>query len=283
MKSDITFVFFSFNESKRIEYVIRNVAPYGRIIVFDDHSTDNTKEIVESFGVPFYTRPKTVKAFVEAPETFTFVKQYIETPWIYWGWTDNLLPRPLLERMREISGQSQYKSVHIPVYTYLWGDTEHPMSKGAYPLFFMHEYMDFSNNRIHSLGKFLGSPKEVLYLPDRLGYAIRHFSLYDVEKFLKAHLHYANIEVPEKIEDGRKFSIVYMFGSMARYFFMFYKQAWRAGVRGLYVSLLYAFSRLITAVRWYELEHNLNLETIESEFVKEKQKIVDDVESHAKK
>jgi hypothetical protein len=52
----------------------------------------------------------------------------------------------------------------------------------------------------------------------------------------------------------------------------------RAGIRGLMVGFLYSAFRVMLAMRLYELEHGLNLETIEAEYVKAKQKIVADIE-----
>jgi hypothetical protein len=66
---------------------------------------------------------------------------------------------------------------------------------------------------------------------------------------------------------------------MGRYFYLFYlKGGVRAGIRGLMVGFLYSAFRVMLAMRLYELEHGLNLETIEAEYVKAKQKIVADIE-----
>ena len=46
-KNNITFVIFTYNEEKRIEYPIRNFINYGNVIIIDNFSTDKTKEIAE--------------------------------------------------------------------------------------------------------------------------------------------------------------------------------------------------------------------------------------------
>ncbi len=281
MTKNITFILFSYNDAYRIEYVIRNVLPFGEVIVFDDHSTDNTKEIVEKLGVPFIVRPKTKEPFIETEETYLFIKQYIKTPWLYWGWTDNMLTLELLQKMVELSTQEKYKLVNIPVYTYMWGDIKHKMMRAKYGNFFMHDFVSFKGNFIHHFGTFLGKPEEQLTLSYSEKVAIYHFSLYDMNKFVQGHLRYANEEARYKIEShSRKFSLFYTFGSMANYFRLFYlKGAWRMGVIGLLNGLLFAFSRLLVATRLYELEHGLTLEKMEEAYVKGKKEILVAIES----
>lgn len=281
--SKITFILFSFNEELRIEYVVRNLVPYGEVLLLDGGSTDRTQEVAEKFGARFVTRPKIQTAHVETQEMFEFAKSLVKTEWIYWSYVDNLLPKTLLDKMQEISREDKYAYVYVPIYTYMWGETGVPMIKASYANFFKQDLMDFSQNRMHGVGKFTGSPAEILHLSNRLEFAIRHFSLYDVNKFVAGHLNYANAEAKEKFATGKKFSVGYMLGSMAHYFYLFYKRGWKAGTRGLMVGLLYAFFRLMVFVRLFELERGVTLESIEAEFVKEKKKIVAEVESGVKK
>lgn len=277
-KSNITFILFSFNEEIRIEYVVRNLVPFGEVILLDGGSTDRTKEIAEKFGAKFVVRPKITTAYVETSEMFEFAKSVSSNEWLYWGYVDNLLPKTLLNRMVEIAKENIFSYVHIPVYTYLWGEINVPVIKAFYGNFFKKSLMDFSNNKMHGVGKFIGKKEEMLYLPNKLEYAIRHFSLYDLNKFVGGHLKYANAEAEEKLNGGIRFSTIYMLGSMANYFYLFYKRGFKAGVKGLFISLLYVFFRLLVFVRLYELENNITLESIEKDFVKEKLKLVEEVE-----
>ena len=270
----ISFVIFTFNEEKRIEHVIKNFINFGEVLIMDDGSTDKTREIAEKFGAKFFIRPKTGKAYVENPEVFDFVKRTAGSSWIYWGHADQMMPKTLLKRLVEISNQEKIKYVFLPFYTYLWGDTDNIMLKGSYPVFFHKEYVDFSEEKIHGLGKFIGKDDEVLRLPDRLELAIRHYSLYDLNKFILGHLNYAKAEAQQKYDSGIKFNPVILLGAMFRYYAMYYKRAFRSGSKGLIVSLLNAFFRLMVYTRLYELENKMTLENIEENYIKEKDKII---------
>ena len=277
MKSNISFVIFTFNEEKRIEYVVKNFIDYGEVLIMDDNSTDRTKEIVEQFGAKYIVRPKTNKSFAENPEWLDFVEKAAKNDWIYWGMADQMMPKQLLDKLAELSKQDRYKYVYLPFHTYLFGDVEHVMLKGSYPIFFRKGFVDFSTNKMHGLGRFTGESDEVLWLLDSKEYAVRHYSLYDVNKFVAGHLKYANMEAQQKFEDGKKFSVYRLIGGMVRYFFMYYKLAWRSGIRGLIASLLNAFFRGMVYMRLYELEHDITLESIETQFREDKIKLLEDL------
>jgi len=278
MTKNISFIIFTFNEEKRIELLVRNLRPYGEVFLLDGGSTDRTKEIAESFGAKFVVRPKSEKVQVETQEMLEFAKTLIRTEWIFWSYVDNFLPKTLLEEITKISQENKYSYVYVPIDTYLWGESQVPVISASYSCFFKKDKVNFGENRIHGMGKFTGPKEEILHLPKNKDFSMRHYSLYDLTKFVSGHVRYASAEAEERFKDGKRFSIYYMFGSMARYFWLFYKKGWRAGVRGVYGALLYSFFRLMMAVRLYELEHGVNLETIEQEYQKEKLKIVKEVE-----
>ncbi len=277
-KGNITFIIFTYNDGYRVEYSIRNLKPFGEVIVSDQESTDNTVEIANKLSVRVASRKATGKPFIETQELLDTVEGLATNDWIYWGFVDNILPKTLLEKMVKISHQDKYKHVFIPIYTYLWGDTKNVYVKAAYGCFWKKGMMDFRQNRIHNMGKFLGKKEEELRLPMKPKYAMRHFSLYDMNKFLSSHWRYAQTEAEQKYRDGKRLGFVYLFGSMARYFWIFWGGI-KAGTRGLLVSLLYSFFRLMMCVRLYELEHGWTLESIEAEYAKEKKKLVEEIEA----
>lgn len=276
--SNIAFIIFTLNEEKRIEYPVRNFINYGEVIILDGGSTDKTGEIAKKFGAKFLQRPNMGVMCAETQEMLNFVLANTDKKWIFWQYVDDLAPKPLLEKMTEVSKQDKFKKVVIPLYTYLWGKTKYPALKGAVGCFFQRDVVDFSNNKIHQMGQFLGKDSEVLYLPICDKYAIRHFSLYNISKFATNHLAYAEAEAEQKYLNGKKFSTVRMMAAMLRYFWLFYKNNWKNGVVGFMAALAYSYFRLLTYFRLYEKEKGITLETIEDKFIVEKKKIIDSID-----
>ena len=275
-RSNITFTVFTYNEEKRIGCIIRNFIKYGDVLLLDDGSTDRTKEIAERMGAKIILRPK-VK-IVEDKEMHDFIKQTIKTDWIFWGFSDNLLPRRLLERMVKVSRQSKIKYVQMPIYTYLWGDIKNVMQKGYSPRFFMIDCVDFTGNRIHGMGKFLGTKDEILALPSKKEYAIHHYSAYDLKKFISSHLAYAETEAQGRFQDGRRFNFLRMLISMARYFYIYIKSGFKSGTLGFLVAISYSFFRFMMFFQLYELKRGITMESIEENYSKSKEELLKDIE-----
>lgn len=273
--SNISFVLFACNEEKRIGYAIRNFLSYGDVYVFDGGSTDKTKEICESLGAHFFSRPSREKAHVETQENFEFIKSKIITDWIYWGYVDNIAPKNLLEKLAEISTQEKIKMVLIPLYTYLWGNTEHCAHKGYSPMFFHKDFVDFSRNYIHGMGQFLGSSEQCLKLPNRSEFALHHFSTYDIAKFVKGHLRYAEEEASAKFNAGKKFGVIRMFAAMLRYCWI-YRRSLKSGALGWIIMYCFAFSRFMTYAKLFELENGITLESIENNYSVSKKKMLEE-------
>lgn len=274
MKSNITFVLFTRNEEKRLLYPLRNFSGFGDVIVLDGGSTDRTQEIAESMGARFLLRPNQASANVENTENFEFIKQHITTEWIYWGYVDNIAPKALLDKMVEVSNQSKYKKVNIPLYTYLWGNTTHYAHKSYAPFLFHKDYVDFTDNHIHGLGNFLGAKDEVLFLPNKEVFALKHFSTYNVNKFVHGHLRYAEQEAEEKFAKGVKFKTWKLIGAIVRYTWIYGRYSYKNGLLGLLIVLNYASFRIMAYTKLYELENGITLEEIENTYSKKKEEIL---------
>lgn len=274
--SNITFAILTYNEEKRISYVIENLIQYGEVIILDGGSTDKTKEVAEKMGAKFLLRPPSTGPYVETSVNFDFLKSVLKTDWIYWGYADNILPKKLLEKLTAISNQSKIKWVFAPLYTYLWGNIENYAHKSYIPVLYHKNFIDFSKAHIHSMGEFTGDKSDQIKLPNTEKYAVKHFSIYDMHKFVIGHLRYAETEAEEKFKAGKKYSTIRMIAAMVRYICIYGKYSYKNGTLGIIIMLHYAFFRLMTYAKLYELEHNIKLEDMEATYRILKEKALED-------
>jgi hypothetical protein len=177
--------------------------------------------------------------------------------------------------MVEIASENKIKKVNIPLYTYLWGKTDYVSQKSYIAALFHKDYVDFDDNPIHSFGKFLGKEDEVLTLSSTLSLALRHFSTYDVTKYVSGYMRYGNEEAKQKFERGEHFSTLKLLAAMMRYMWI-YRRALRSPRLGFLIMLNMAFGRLMTYTRLYEYQHDITLDTIEDTYSKAKEKILHD-------
>lgn len=268
-----TFILFTYNEEKRIEYAIKNFINYGPVLILDGGSTDKTQAIAESLGAIFLTRPATDIPFVENQPNLDFIRQNISTDYVYWGFVDNIAPLQLVEKLTEIAEEAKYKRVHIPMWTYLWGETSYPAQFSHIPAFFHKDSIDFKDNTIHKFGKFLGSPEQDLTLPAKAELTLRHFSTYNAEKFVYGYMRYANTEAKQKFIKGEKFSVIKLLAAMLRYCWI-YRRSLRNPRLGILIILNMAFGRLMTYTRLYEYENDLTIDSIEDSYSKRKEQIL---------
>lgn len=272
--NNISFILYAYNEEKRIAYAVKNFIKYGKVHILDGGSTDNTQKIAESLGATFHTRPPSNVINVETQTNFEFIKGIIDTDWIYWGYVDNIAPQTLLERITEITRENKFKSIMLPLYTYLWGNTKNYALKSYAPFVFHKDYIDFTHNHIHGIGQFLGKKEERITLPNKEEYALKHFSTYNMAKFVGGHIKYSDLEAREKFENNKKFSLLRLFYAMLAYAYIFMKYNYKNGKLGVLIVLNYMFYRVMTYTRLYELENNLSLETIEDNYSKKKEEIL---------
>lgn len=273
--NNISFIVFTFNEEKRISYVIQNFIKYGDVIILDDGSTDKTKEISEKLGAQYFVRPKTGKAYVENQEIFEFVKSKVKTDYIYWGFADNIAPKTLVEKFVEVANENIYKMIRVPLYTYLWGETKKPSLKTHTPFVFHKDFVDFTNNPIHGMGKFLGDKRQLLSLPDKKECAMCHFSTYNTNKFIPAHLRYAEAEALNLFKSKKRFSMAKMFLDMIKYCFFWGGVTRRRGSLSNIVFLNYTFFRFMVHAKLFELENGITIDSIEENYSRAKETILE--------
>ncbi len=277
-KSNITFVVFARDEAQRIPYLLKNFQSYGDILIMlDDRTVDNTAEIAESFGARVY-KFKNV-GWTEDENTVNLVFGLVKTPWLYWAYVDELLPRSLLEKMVELSNQNQYEAIWMKRKNYHYGGVN--LQNSPTLRFFKKGAIDFSQNKIGEFGKIVAPKEKVLFLPQQDNYAIHHFSTYDLNKFELAHNKYSNLEAKMNFDQGIKFSSFKLIFKPIYYFlrYLIAGGAWRRGWQGIIIAANYAFFFFNTQAKMWELENKVNIDSIEKKYDELKEKILKELEN----
>lgn len=274
VNSNITFVVFTFNEERRIEYVLRCFKDYGKILTVDNYSTDRTVEIAKNYGAEVYFYKNI--GWVEDEKEVEFVLNKVITDWIYWGSVDELCPKKLLEKFVEVSNQNKYRIVYAKRENMHYGLENLGLEHAYQVRLFMKGSIDFKGNRIHHFGKIVCLPDEILYLPKTDDYSVYHFSTYNVQKIEIACSKYSDIEAQHNLDNGIKFSLIKMSLTPIKMFIKYYivNGGWKFGLHGLIMTAQYCFFRFNVMAKTWEKENNISLETIEQQYDKLKEEFL---------
>lgn len=264
MKDDfqITFVVFTFNEEKRIEWVIKNFIDFGKILIADDGSTDNTLEIARKYNCDIYKRDKFGYGFVENQLLVNKLYEIVKTDWIYWAFADEMLDSKTLKLISQIVADNKYKIINIDRKNYFLGKYCYDMFHSRTNKCFKKGTIDFSNNHIHGFGEPVVAPNKIYSLPDQ--YFVHHFISNDIESYLNVINKYTSEEV------GIVPNSIFKFIFLVQWIFIkmfvknfLYLKGYKAGIRGLILYFLMCFYYLVKYMKLYQYKNTLSIENIE--------------------
>lgn len=263
--AEITFLVFTFNEERRLDYILRCVQPYGDIVVIDNFSTDKTVEIARQYTNKVYQFKN--PGFIENEETMSFALSKAHTKWVYLTYVDELLPKPLLEELVKISKQDQCDIVEIYRKNFMYGQEIYNYGKHHLRMFLPNS-VDFKSNIIHKLGRCLVSKDRVCKIRATDDTSIWHFSSYNSSKLELAHNRYANLEAVQLHDIGKRFSGLRAIFKLMFFFWGTYigLGGIRGGWPGLFISVQIAYFKFSIEARLWEYENNRSLVEIEKKY-----------------
>jgi glycosyltransferase involved in cell wall biosynthesis len=270
MKNKITFIVFTYNESRRIEYILKSFEGFGAVVIMDNYSTDNTADIARSYGAKVFLHHHPGYA-----EEETVAKNAIgkaETDWIYWGYADELLPKTLLRKLVALAADDNIKVVNIPKKNLHYGMEDFNLeSGGASPRLFRKKALDFTGTLIHQFGKVTCCPEEVVTLEPRDEFSIYHCSTYTISKFEIGHSKYSDIEARQE----GKFQIRKLLFPV-KFFVRHYlfKRPWQFGIGGFIYVMQYCFFYFNIQAKKWEIENGITLDSIEAKYDAIKEKLL---------
>jgi glycosyltransferase involved in cell wall biosynthesis len=200
-----------YNEEARVGRVIEYYKQFARLLVIDNFSTDNTKQIVQKLGVELiqYKNPGTI----QTPEWFRHVTALFDNDYFLLLSCSEFIPLPLLEIFNQTAIERTYDVVSCVRDSYtcgkmipLWGGRSR-LTEARIERFFNKQGMDYDSIVIH--GKFSPTQKNrLLQLPRAEKNVIVHIRDFDAPSLIKKITEYAVVEAHHRAELGKSISCV---------------------------------------------------------------------------
>ena len=256
--SNLTFVVSTFNESARIGRVIENFKPFGRVLIVDNYSEDNTVEIARTHGCDVLMNKN--QGWTEDEETVTNVKQAVKTEWIYWGFADEMLEKTSIEEMAAVIASEKYDVVSILRKNHYYGRFCHGAFADRAPRAFRKSAIDFTGNKIHSFGTLMVPKERVCILEGK--YFIHHFISNTAKSYLAVIDRYTDVEMHET---GRTGGVARIVIAPLR---MFVKNflimgGYRGGIPVFFLVCQMVIYRWLAVMKLYEAQNGVNRNQIE--------------------
>jgi len=267
----ITFVVFTYNEEKRIERVIRNFQNYGKILIADNNSTDGTLEIARRYNCNIFLR-KEEYVYVENQKLVDQLYDVIDTEWIYWAFSDEMLERETLEEITKIVKSDIYDIISMDRKNYFYGNFCHDLYHARTFKMFKKHAIDFTDNPIHSMGKPTVSKDRIYDLPEK--YFIHHF----ISNTASSYLNVINRYTESELENATAFDT-----SFLKFIYTACKivikdllnsKRYKTGFSNIALSQLMLTYVFVKNMKLYEKYNDLNTENIETSNNKERDKIL---------
>ena len=261
----ITFFVFTHNEENRLEDMLKSLKPHANIVVVDNHSTDNTVDIANSYTDRVY-KCKNI-GYVENEKTMKFVMDILETEWAYLCYVDEYIPADLMSILKSTAENNAFDAVEIYRKNFMYG--REVFNYGKHHLrMFRKGSVDFTGNIVHRLGVYSVDSSRVLKVPVKKLTSIWHMSAYNTDCLEKSHNRYANLEAIQRNKKlGQKFSGLRAIWKLVFFFFGTYigLGGFRGGWPGFFISVQIAYFKFSIEARLWEKDNNVDLDSIANE------------------
>jgi hypothetical protein len=253
----VTFVLFTFNEESRIERVIRNFLPFGPVLIVDNESSDRTQEIGLQHGCEILINKNA--GWVEDEITTARVKKIVKTPWIYWGFADEMVAASTMQAILSSVSSGRYDIVNVARKNYYYGEFCGDLFADRLNRIFKKDAIDFSGNKIHCFGKITPGSR-IHQLP--LEYFVHHFISNTAKSYLGSMDRYTDTE---RLEDRQVPGTLRLILSGLKMIGLnvFLRRGYRAGLPGYFLVANTVYYRWLSTMKLYEKKACLDRDVIE--------------------
>jgi glycosyltransferase involved in cell wall biosynthesis len=247
---------------------LESLAPHvDELLVVDMESSDDTVAIAESFGAHVLTHEPL--GYVEPAREFGIAAASHD--WILVLDADEVIPASLGTRLREIADHDEADVVVFSWRNYLFGGV--PEDGPLSPRIDRHRRFFKRHMLVHSEGIHVPaepvSGARQLILPPSPELCVSHFAYVDISEWLERSDRYTTIEARALVRQGgqaptTRSMLVGTLRTFAREYVK--RRGYRAGWRGLHVSLLLAHYHLITGLKAQQLVRSGDPEDVRARY-----------------
>lgn len=262
----ITFVVFTYNEEKRIEWAIKNFLPWGRVLIVDNYSEDRTVDIARSYGCEVLLNKNS--GWVEDAVTVSRVKAAVQTEWIYWGFADELVSAETLDAILAVIASGKYSIINIARKNHYYGKFCYDAFADRLNRIFKKEAIDFSNNTIHLFGTPTVPESSICFLESQRHF-VHHYISYIAKSYCNVMDRYTDTQATGTADRLSRFSVwkmtLLLFARSAKLVVwnLLLRGGYKAGAAGLYLVLENVYYQWLLNMKDYERRNGLSVAEIE--------------------
>ena len=225
---------------------VKNLA--DEIVVVDQDSTDKTAEVSKKFGAKIFNHESV--RYVELARNFAISKASNE--WILILDPDEEVPAGLSKQIKEILKNPKADFYRIPRKNIIFGKwIKHTLWWPDYQTRLFKKGKVSWSEVIHSVSMVSGSGSDISAKED---FAILHHNYDSIEQYLERLNRYTSVQADLLINSGYKFSWQDLIAKpmkelINRYFT---GESYKDGLHGFALSLLQAFSELVTYIKLWQ-------------------------------
>ncbi len=263
--SKITAVVLTKDEARRLPLIFENLKDFSEIVVFDGGSTDNTEQICAEHGIHFVRRPPEFRSVIGADYKFSF--QHVKTSYLLNVNCSHFYPQRLLAEFKRVAEEGKYHAVYHDYVIYTYVKVVHRpffRRRSSGTNFYRVDAVNFEHGIVHN-----EAPVEVpehlkFYVPAEDEYAVHLFRDYDVKKAETNYGFYSDLDARQRFEAGTRATLGSIIFRPLKYFLYQYIRCGSitGGMEGFIYSILYAQLELNIQLKLWELQNNLNIQTI---------------------
>jgi len=267
-KNSLTAVVITKNEEGRIKNCLDGLKFVDEIVVVDDFSKDETREIAEGFGAKVFKRK--LDNFANQRN---FALEKVQTEWVLLIDADEKVTSELASEIKQKVRESQWDGFWIPRRNFIFGKwIQH---SGWYPDDQLHLFKT-------KKGKYFRQVHEQVKVDGNIGRLENHLiheNYQTLNQYLDKMKHYTVLESEHLVSSGYQFQQKDLFIAPTEEFLrrFFAEKGYLDGVTGLALCLLQAFSQFLVYLRIWERKNfpqeNIDLSSLHRQIRQEGKKI----------